>query len=70
MPGCQRIFSQSVACLFNLLLLAFEVQMFLILMKPTLPFFSFTDHILVSHIIILFLTQGHEDFLLFFPMIL
>ena len=56
-----------MACLFNFSLLSFEVQMFLILMNPTLSFFSFMDHILVLHIIILFLTQGHEDFLLFFP---
>lgn len=39
------IFSQSVACLFIFLMVSFEVQKFLILMKTTLSFFSFMVHV-------------------------
>ena len=46
---CECIFSQYVACLFNFSLLSFEVQMFLILMKPTLSFFFYGSYFGVTY---------------------
>lgn len=51
-----QIFSPSLICIFSFVMVSFEVQMFLILMKSNLSVFSLMGHVLSICI------EGHKEF--------
>ena len=56
-----NILSQTVTCLLTFLMVSFETENFLMLMKSSLSIFSFMGHDFGVHLITLCLTQGHND---------
>lgn len=56
-----NIFSQSVAYLFILLTLSFKELKYKILIKSSLSYFSFMDHLLILYLRTICLTLHHKD---------
>lgn len=59
-----NMFSQSLVCLFILLIISFKEQKVLFFMRSNFPAFSFMDHALDLYLGNLCLIQGPKDLLL------